>query len=662
MLSLQGQPILIYDIESSTERKKAKAETDIIKLFGCYSFLTNKYYYLTQPSLIRQMIAQHNVLVGFNNKEYDNQVMYRNKYDDLIQYKPNKKKKGGLYTFRNKVNIDMRELIKKRVSAMVIKLDGKKVVLKDALMDFSLDTITRTLRLVNDDTAKIKDFDYKIFNKSEWSAEEQKDIVEYVSRDLELTKKLYEWLEDYFESFQQFVPKKDVDTKQYLTCSLASFAYKVVCNKLQMKEEYNDLEREDKFKGAVVFNPMAKEIHGKIVYFDFKSLYPSMYIQANLFGANCGCCSKEEKWNGGELLKVNGRYCTKTLDRRTELVKEWFKYRDELKKQKNPLENIYKILINSIYGASSSPIFKHIYDETAASDCTYLGRQCIQYARKKFREGGCRIVFGDTDSCAVLVPEGKDIDYAINISKQITNDLREAFPHPFEMFDFKVECIATDFFFFDKSKTDPEDTEYIDEEDAEYAKLKLGKKNYIYITDKGELTTKGLLVIKKNCSTLSRKIYDEILRDKILKERVAKFPKKFMEDLIYGYLDKDIGFAAKRFSTNDFEDYKEAGNLNAQISKHFGGAGYYWMVPVVKDIFDDNGNKISIGKGKKYIPREVFIEKKMPIRLININNFWKELSYFISPEDLKEIKVTTKRKTRNRVENFNMEKLGKWFS
>lgn len=650
MNNLSGEPILVYDVETATERKKARAESDKLKIFGCYSYLTDKYYYLTQPSKIRQMINQHNILVGFNNKEYDNQVMYRNNYDDLIQAKPKQKGNGNIYTFKNKVNIDLREAIKKRAAAMVLKIDGKKTGLKDALMDYSLDTITQTIGVADATTGKIKDFDYSILNKETWTTEEQKYIVDYLQRDLEITKKFYEWTENYFESFKQFVSQKDIDTKQYLTCSLASFAYKVMCKSLGMKEEYSNEVRNEKFKGAVVFNPMAKEVHGTIVYFDFKSLYPTMYIGANLFGGNCSCCSPKEKWHGNDMLKVNGHYCTKKLDKRTEVLKEWFVFRDELKKKKDNMENVYKILLNSSYGASSSPIFKHIYDVTAASDCTYLGRQCIQYARKKFREAGAKIVFGDTDSCAILLPEGKDVNYAIDVSKQIVKDLRDSFPFPFELFDFKVECVATDFFFFDKDKKDNKEEEYIDDEDKEYAKNKLGKKNYIFITDDNYLTTKGLVVIKKGCSSLSRLIYKEVIKPKILSERKAKFPKEYIESLIFEYLKKDIGLAAKRFSTNDFEDYKEEGNLNAQIAKANGGAGYYWMVPVVKDVYSSTGEKLTLGKSKKYIMKDKFLSMNLPIRNINIDNFRQELRYFIIERDTKG------------TPEFAAEKLSRWFS
>lgn len=653
MQSLHGQPILIYDIESSTERRKARADSDKLKVFGCYSYLSDQYYFLTQPSKIREMLNRHRVLVGFNNKEYDNQVMFRNNYDDLIIAKPQKDSKGNfrknLYTFKDRTNIDLREAIKKRAASMVIKIDGKKVGLKDALMDYSLKTITETLGLVDKSSGKIEDFDYTVLNKETWTNEEQKYIIDYLKRDLEITKKLYEWSETYFESFQQFVSQKDVDTKTYLTCSLASFAYKVMCKSLDLKEEYSNDVRLDKFKGAVVFNPMAKEVHGIIVYFDFKSLYPTMYISANLFGGHCTCCTPAEKWSGNEMFKVNGHYCTKKLDKRTEVLKEWFNFRDDLKKKKDPMENVYKILLNSSYGASSSPTFKHIYDVTAASDCTSLGQQCIKYARKMFRQAGMKIVFGDTDSCAVLLPEGKNVDYAVDVSKQIVKDLRDAFPFPFDKFDFKVECIATDFFFFDRDKKIKPETAFIDEEDELYSKNGLGKKNYIYITDDNYLTTKGLGVIKKTCSSLSRAIYKDVLRPKILAERRVKFPKQEIESLIHDYLSKDIGMAAKRFSTNDFEDYKEEGNLNAQIAKANGGAGYYWMIPVIKDIYNNTGKKLTLGKSVIYISKEQFLELQLPTRFINLNNFIHELRYFIVDKDTKG------------TAEFAAEKLSKWF-
>jgi len=69
--------ILIYDLESATKGSRPDGNKDDFRLFGCYSFKTRKYHFLTKPRQIKQIIMDHKFLVGFNNKDYDNKLLYR---------------------------------------------------------------------------------------------------------------------------------------------------------------------------------------------------------------------------------------------------------------------------------------------------------------------------------------------------------------------------------------------------------------------------------------------------------------------------------------------------------------------------------------------------------------------------------------------------------
>lgn len=83
----EGRSILIYDIEtSSLNTEEAK-----IKWFGAWSYLHEAYYlipYVGNEKEIKKIIKEHKILVGFNNKEYDNLII-QNNYDDdaFFEYK-----------------------------------------------------------------------------------------------------------------------------------------------------------------------------------------------------------------------------------------------------------------------------------------------------------------------------------------------------------------------------------------------------------------------------------------------------------------------------------------------------------------------------------------------------------------------------------------------
>lgn len=418
---------LIYDIECSTLHNKADSNTDTMRIFGAYSFKTDKYYYLTKPEKIKELINNHRYLIGFNNYKYDNHVLYNNGFDKADgDFKGMYKSKMGEYNFVDKINIDLRSIFKKRAGSMKIN----KGMLGDLLMEFSLDYISKTIGIVNENEEKIKNFDYSLFNKDKWSIEEQDIIVKYAKRDLEITKKMYIWLEEYFESFKEFVDRKSINNKSYLTCSTAVFAYKSLCKELGLKEEYDNSIRDESYGGGYVAMINQEEAHGRILLFDASSLYPNLFIMGNLFGSDCDCCNKEEKWHGDDLLKIEGYYCKKKQSALVNVLKKFYLLRMEMKKNKDPREYSIKLIINSSYGAVSNPSFKNIYNLTAAKDCCSLGRQFIKYFRKRFRDEGYINLMTDTDSAMILLPENKTKEDAQLLAKKVTEELLSHIPFP----------------------------------------------------------------------------------------------------------------------------------------------------------------------------------------------------------------------------------------
>jgi len=412
--------VLIYDIECSCPSGKPDPNKDILKLFGCYSYITKKYYYLVNKEQIIKIIKQHDFIVGFNNIKYDNAVLYNNGFSQDMR-----KNDYGDCSFKGTINIDLMDILKKRAPAMKVKAG----MLGDLLMSFSLDFVTKIIGLVTEEDGKIKDFDYSVLAKDSWTAEEIIYIKDYLKRDLDVTMKLYEWLENYFDSFKTFVRQKDIDRKTYLTCSTATFAYKAACKAMDIKEEYDSTAvRDESFGGGYVALPICESFKGNILLFDFSSLYPNLFIMGNLFGNDCKCCTHDEKWSGDEFFKMKGSYCTKKLAKAGEMLKKFYLDRVEMKKAGDNREYSCKIIINSLYGAVSNPVFKNIYNLTAAEDCTSLGRQFILYARKRFREEGYVLLMSDTDSIAVQVPDDKSKQDAQLLADYVVNELLTHMP------------------------------------------------------------------------------------------------------------------------------------------------------------------------------------------------------------------------------------------
>lgn len=602
---------LIVDIECATFGNITDINKHKMKVFGCYSYKTNQYYYLVGINGIKKMINQHKYIVSFNGIQYDNLVLYNNGCNDIIY----KNDYNDCY-WKNKIDIDLFRIFKKR--ATIIKIN--KGLMSDLLMSYSLDYITKTLDLVNENDGKIKDFDYNLLNKEELTIEEKQTIKFYLERDLKLTKKLYEWIENYFDNFKYFLSNEDIDKKQYLTCSTAVFAYKAICKELQLKEEYNkNIKTIFPYDGAYVAYPAGESFHGNIYCLDYTSLYPSIYHQCNLFSP------KKNGWHGGISFKTIGEYENEIQGKIEKLLKKFYEMRLEFKKNKDPREHSIKIIINASYGITGNPLFKHLYNEITASDCTFLARQWILLARKYFRDAGYKNLYSDTDSIYVL-DHLNDIQKLNEIKNKIVEFIKNSVPFPYEKFNMNLEDEISDIFFFKNKKISINKTDaFMDEDDIKNKPLKLLKKTYIYITKSGNIIYKNIGK-KKNFSALSQKIFKEILLPKIKNEKIIKWDKTFFVKTINELLSKDISLATIRYSVNKFDFYKLSTQLQAQISKKY-GSGIHFLIP---------NKKFGVGIGKKFCTYKEFIENNLLINDIDLTNTWSDLDYFIKEEDIEK--------------------------
>ena len=87
-------------------------------------------------------------------------------------------------------------------------------------------------------------------------------------------------------------------------------------------------------------------------------------------------------------------------------------------------------------------------------------------------------------------------------------------------------------------------------------------------------------------------------------------------------LEKNLGLAAIRYNVSAFETYKTQSQLQAQIAKRY-GPGIHFLIP---------NKHYGVGKRKLYCTVGEFKHKKLSLHDIDLENVWKELSYFIEEE------------------------------
>jgi DNA polymerase elongation subunit (family B) len=482
-------------------------------------------------------------------------------------------------------HIDVYEVYKKR--APLIRSGGFR--------SYSLKNLVIEVGIKTDGKGSI---DYHIFQKDEWSPEELKEIYTYLKQDLVVCKELWDYLVKKFDNMKEFLNEKDQFNLKYITSSTGAYAYMMIANALGVNAEYTNDEGQIPYQGAYVMQPIHDVVKGNLLYLDFASLYPMIYIHNNLFSSNCTCCVEEEKWHGNSMFKVEGKYCSKKQGRIEELIKKFYLQRKEYKKQHDPREFAIKITLNSLYGISAKPSFKYLYSQYTASDCTSLSRQCIDYAIKSMNSAGYEVIYADTDSAIVDLkgkPRQECLDLALKVSKELSN----AFPFPWEEFNFKLEDDLTYICFF-KDKTG-----------------ELKKKNYIYINKNGKMTIKGLDILKKNCSDLGLKIFEDYLRNQILERKDCLFEKKYIDELIESALFKNKNIIAKKFNIKEHEEYASKTSIYNLIKEKYGTG----EIKLIKN------HKIGAGKGVKYCSIEE--AEQLSIADLDLDDVYKELSPFI---------------------------------
>jgi len=178
----------------------------------------------------------------------------------------------------------------------------------------------------------------------------------------------------------------------------------------------------EEFEGATVFEP-SRGVRENVVVLDLKSLYPMAMMTIN--------ASPETKDPAGELKAPNGIRFRKEPDGLTRsIISELLAEREEKKKARNRYpfgspeyvlydlqQNVIKVIMNTYYGVSGYTRFR-LYDREIGAAVTSVGRAIIEYTRTVIEQLGYRVIYGDTDSCMILIPPGS-LDDTIATARRI---------------------------------------------------------------------------------------------------------------------------------------------------------------------------------------------------------------------------------------------------
>lgn len=396
----------------------------------------------------------------------------------------------------------------------------------DHILSPSMKTEVLTLDAVAQELLGLgkKDVKYKEIRESWKEKKDLERIADYALRDAELTLMLTNHLLPQIFSISRLTRTFAFDVSRYYYSQLVEnfLVRKAVETNtlLPNRPKYEEIEKRKRlppYSGAIVIEPM-KGIHSDILVFDFQSLYPTIIVTHNISPEtlNCKCC-KENK-----VPELGYHFCTKKkgfipthLD---DVIKKRREIKEKMKKLKKDSEEYkkldhyqysLKIIANATYGYFAY-VGSRWYCRECGESCTAWERYYIDQIVKDVKENNFEIIYGDTDSIFVKIPNvsGKQLnEKAMNWLKKINDKL----PGIIEL-EFRGLYQGGIFV-------------------ARRGEEKGAKKRYALIDYDGNLEIRGFETVRRDWCDLAKNIQHEVLRI-ILQDKDSDKAVKLVRDTI----------------------------------------------------------------------------------------------------------------------------------
>jgi DNA polymerase-2 len=267
-------------------------------------------------------------------------------------------------------------------------------------------------------------------------------------------------------------------------------------------------------------------LYDDVLVLDFKSLYPSIIrtFLVDPLGLAAGA------GDPGAIEGFEGARFSRTEHILPGLIESLWAARDRAKERRDvPLSRAIKILMNSFYGVLGTPACR-FYDARLATSITRRGHEVLRESRRVIEERGLDVIYGDTDSLFVRVPEERDpLEEASKLVTAVNEFWKDRVARAYDL---------------------PSHLEI--QLDARYAKFLMpttrgsaagSKKRYAGLVEKKgarEIVIKGLEAVRTDWTPLARELQRELIRRVFEGEPFEDYVRKLSDDLYAGRLDEQL--------------------------------------------------------------------------------------------------------------------------
>ncbi len=474
------------------------------------------------------------VITGYNINEFDMPYivtrLIENKISRVIGRCGTKhaiSKKFGMTTknvIAGRVIVDVYQLVKEMQVKTQLAEKGFPKLKRYGLGDVSMELLGEgKVNIVHSDIPKL------------WNGngEQMKILIDYSRKDAELVMKILLGRWNMLDKFVEIAKVSGLLLQDVLDGGEATRIENVLLREFN-KEDYvlplkpdihtvlrrNEARETMGLKGALVLEPAIGLHTEPVIYLDFKSMYPSIFIAYNICPTTI-LLNKDDSVeyiktpNGISFVskKVRAGIIPKVVDK---LIKERDRLREEARKtqdenKKRLLEGkqiAVKYLTNSFYGYTGYSRAR-LYMLEVANSITACGRFLIQKTKETIEEPKkSKVIYGDTDSIMAKIP-AKDLDEAYNLGtvleKQINENLKG-------IVQIKIESIFRSLLILTKKR---------------YAGLSMEKNNSEW---KEKLVMKGIETIRRDWCDLTSETLLNVLQI-ILREQNPRKALSYIRDI-----------------------------------------------------------------------------------------------------------------------------------